>query len=291
MTARFSPAQGTLATTIIRRGIGLHSGAWIECRLSPAEVGEGRLFIRRDLPGSPVIPAHLRQVSPANLSTRLQQGSAHIQTTEHLLAALAVLGIDNCRIEVDGPEIPILDGSALPWVEAILQAGVRRQAALGVVVGIPSPITVCQGEAFISALPSPGLRFTYGIDFADSPIGCQWLSWNFSAESFVEDLAPARTFTRQQDIEKAQQAGLIKGGSLDNAIVCHAEGWLTPLRFDNEPVRHKLIDLLGDLSLLGVRLQGHILAYRAGHTLHHQLAHQLLASGVLPSSDPQPCFC
>ncbi len=279
--------QHTLASSISLEGIGLHTGLPIHCTLHPAPADSGRVFVRVDQPGSPSIPAQLGSLAPAHLSTLLQLDSpppgsgSQVQTVEHLLAALYILGIDNCRIEVDGPELPILDGSALPFVEAITQAGILAQdqpALLGV---IKEPVTVWAGEAFVSALPHPTARLTYGIDFAHSPIGEQWLSWRVSGPDFVESIAPARTFTRQQDVELARERGLIKGGSLENAIVCTETEWLGPLRYPDEPVRHKLIDLLGDLSLLGCRWQGHIVAYKAGHALHHRLSEQLLKSGSL----------
>ncbi|MFS8830962.1 UDP-3-O-acyl-N-acetylglucosamine deacetylase [Synechococcus sp. R8-2] len=275
--------QHTLASSIALEGVGLHTGLPIRCSLHPAPAGSGRVFVRVDRPGSPEIPARLGSLAPAHLCTLLQQGSpsVQVQTVEHLLAALYVLGIDNCRIEVEGPELPILDGSALPFVEAIAQAGIQAQdqpALLGV---IQEPVTAWAGEAFVSALPHPTARFTYGIDFADCPIGEQWLSWRENRPDFVQSIAPARTFARQQDVELARERGLIQGGSLENAIVCSQTEWLGPLRYPDEPVRHKLIDLLGDLSLLGCRLQGHIVAYKAGHALHHRLAEQLLKSGSL----------
>ncbi len=135
---------------------------------------------------------------------------------------------------------------------------------------------MCRGDAFLSAIPSPRRGYTYGIDFPGSPIGQQWFTWLPDRDLFAHTLAPARTFTRQQDIAPAQAQGLIKGGSLDNAIVCTETAWLTPLRFPDEPVRHKLLDLLGDLSLTGHTWQAHIIAYKAGHTLHGELAQALL---------------
>jgi UDP-3-O-[3-hydroxymyristoyl] N-acetylglucosamine deacetylase len=244
--------------------------------------------VRVDLPGEPEIKAHYASLQQAKLSTRLQNGAAQVQTVEHLLAALAGLGIDNCRIELDGPEVPILDGSSLPFVEAILRAGVVAQSAVRPVGILQCALTVWDREAFVTVTPSAETRYSYGIDFADSPIRDQWFSWAFKAETFVEAIAPARTFTREQDIALAQQQGLIKGGSLDNAIVCTADSWHQPLRFENEPVRHKLIDLLGDLSLMGIHLQAHILAYKAGHALHHQLGQMLLSAGTLQLTYPPP---
>ncbi len=281
MFGRSPTFQRTLAHPLTCEGIGLHTGQSLRCQLHPADPHTGRIFVRTDLPEAPQIPADLDHLGPAHLSTGLVAGAAQVQTIEHLLAALTGLGIDNCRIELNGPEAPILDGSALPWVEAILKAGIQAQDHPRQSAQINCPVTVWQGEAFVSAIPAPGLRFTYGIDFPDSPIRQQWHSSDLTPQAFVHSIAPARTFAREQDLEPARQQGLIKGGSLDNAIVCHPEGWHTPLRFEDEPVRHKLIDLLGDLSLLGVRWQGHILAYKAGHALHHQLSRQLQETQAL----------
>lgn len=281
-----SASQRTLIRSVQVSGVGLHSGEPTSCRFCPADVNTGIYFVRVDLPGSPSIPAHWTQVMPAHLSSALSQGDASIQTPEHSLAALAGLGIDNCRIEVNGPEIPILDGSALPFVEALLSAGIQAQAAPRELALIEEPITVYHKDAFISAIPGPDLRFTYGIDFPGSPIQQQWYSWTLTAGVFVTAIAPARTFTRERDIERAKQQGLIKGGSLENAIVCTEKSWHTPLRFPDEPVRHKLIDLLGDLYLLGIRLQGHVLAYKAGHSLHHELSQHLAQQLHLPSKLP-----
>ncbi|NJM00474.1 MAG: UDP-3-O-[3-hydroxymyristoyl] N-acetylglucosamine deacetylase [Synechococcaceae cyanobacterium SM2_3_2] len=282
--------QRTLSQSISLAGIGLHSGDRVNCHLHPAEVNHGRVFVRTDLSDSPSIRADLKAVQPAALSTYLVHGYAGIQTTEHLLAALAGLGIDNCQIEVSGAELPILDGSALPWVTALLQAGIQAQSAPRQVGILSHPVTVGSGPSFVSALPYEGLRLTYGIDFPDSPIRDQWHSWEVEAGSFASTIAPARTFTREQDIEPARRNGLIKGGSLENALVCDLDSWRQPLRFEDEPVRHKLIDLLGDLSLLGYPIRAHILAYKAGHSLHHQLSQRLLDSGALTlvTAESQP---
>lgn len=271
--------QRAIASAVEFSGIGLHSGDFATCRLLPAPVDTGRIFVRVDLPGQPEIPARAESITPAQLSTLLQgaDGSS-VRTIEHLMAALTGLEIDNCRIELDGPEVPIMDGSAREFVEAIAAVGMVSQAAPKTIRTVTQPITVWDGEAFVSAVPSPVTRYTYGIDFAHSPIGEQWFSWMATPDSFRDEVAPARTFTRDRDAELARQHGLIKGGSLDNAIVCTAEKWLNPLRFENEPVRHKLLDLLGDLSLTGVMWQAHVIAYKAGHNLHARFARELLAS-------------
>jgi UDP-3-O-[3-hydroxymyristoyl] N-acetylglucosamine deacetylase len=210
-----------------------------------------------------------------------------VRTVEHLLAALACSGVDHARIEIDGPEVPLLDGSAQAWVEAINEAGVvvkdGEMGKSGELSPLSSsafvlqqPISVYRGDAFVAALPAPATRFTYGIDFENPAIGNQWYSWMPGQERFADAIASARTFCEAKQIDQMREAGLIKGGSLENALVCDDQGWLNPpLRFSNEPVRHKLLDLVGDLSLLGTFPVAHFLAYKASHNLHIQLAKEL----------------
>ncbi|NJL23242.1 MAG: UDP-3-O-acyl-N-acetylglucosamine deacetylase [Leptolyngbyaceae cyanobacterium SM1_3_5] len=272
-----SPQQ-TLAGEFARSGVGLHSGETTSVRVLPDAPGSGRYFVRVDLPDAPIVPAAIESVSQTTLSTELAAGGVHVRTVEHLLAALAALGIDNARIEIDGAEVPLLDGSAREWAEAIAQTGITTQSADRPIFHLEEPIWVHQGDAFVAALPSPQLRWSYGIDFELSAIGNQWFSWSPESDSFETAIAPARTFGLAHQIEQLRQAGLIKGGSLENALVCSTEGWLNPpLRFSNEPVRHKLLDLVGDLSLLGVFPVAHVLAYKASHQLHTQLT-RLLAT-------------
>jgi len=268
----------TLGSAFEISGIGLHSGLHSVVRVVPAAPGEGRYFVRVDLPEAPKIPANVPHVYSTKLSTQLRAGEATVQTVEHLLAALAACGIDNARIEIDSPEVPLLDGSAEEWVKAIAFVGYQEtEASLANRLVIHEPVWIHQGETFVAALPATETRFTYGIDFEYSAIGNQWYSFCLDKESFVEAIAPARTFTLANQIEQLRQAGLIKGGNLENALVCDQAGWLNPpLRFDNEPVRHKLLDLMGDLSLLGPFPQAHFVAYKAGHHLHIQLAQTLL---------------
>jgi UDP-3-O-[3-hydroxymyristoyl] N-acetylglucosamine deacetylase len=271
-------SQQTLYRPFQRSGVGLHSGDRVTLTVHPAPVNSGRVFQRVDLPGAPVVSATCDRVHQTTLSTELRQGEATVRTVEHLLAALAGMGVDNARIEIDGAEVPLLDGSAQDWVVAIAEATVMPQAAERGVETLDQPIWVRQGEAFVAALPAPNFQLTYGIDFADLPaIGEQWFSWNPEKVSFVEAIAPARTFGFAEQIEQLRQAGLIKGGSLENALVCSREGWLNPpLRFVNEPVRHKLLDLLGDLSLVGQLPIAHVIAYKASHQLHTQLAQRIV---------------
>ncbi|MGB7443699.1 MAG: UDP-3-O-acyl-N-acetylglucosamine deacetylase [Coleofasciculaceae cyanobacterium] len=301
----------TLGGTFECSGIGLHSGLQTTVRVQPTNSGKGRYFVRVDLPGEPVIPARVDAVCGTTLSTELQSATdknARLRTVEHLLAALSASGVDDAQIEIDGPEVPLLDGSALPWVEAIAQVGVvchedGEQGSRGAgeqgersltnltaspchrvtaSIETPSPfvlqepVWVYQGDAFVVAMPAPTTKFTYGIEFEISAIGKQWHSWSPGEESFAQEIAPARTFGLAQQVEQLRNHGLIKGGSLENALVCNDQGWLNPpLRFANEPVRHKLLDLVGDLSLLGNFPVAHFLAYKASHNLHVQLAQQL----------------
>ena len=277
--------QHTLAAQISQTGVGLHSGVTTQVRVKPAEAGSGRYFVRVDLPDTPIIPAQVAAVNQTVLSTQLGKGEASVRTVEHLLAALAAMKVDNARIEIDGPEVPLLDGSAKVWTEAIAQVGLVSQSLSEAKIPpvIDQPIWVRQGDAFVCAIPAPETRFTYGIDFDFPAIGNQWHSWSFTRnkenpdDSFALEIAPARTFGLLHQIEHLQQSGLIKGGSLDNALVCGPEGWVNPpLRFANEPVRHKILDLVGDLSLLGIFPCAHFLAYKASHNLHIQLAQRIL---------------
>ncbi|MBW4596025.1 MAG: UDP-3-O-acyl-N-acetylglucosamine deacetylase [Brasilonema angustatum HA4187-MV1] len=277
--------QHTLADEIIQTGVGLHSGVTTQVRIRPDAPGSGRFFVRVDLPNTPIIPAQVAAVNQTMLSTQLGKGEAYVRTVEHLLASLAAMGVDNARIEIDGPEVPLLDGSAKVWTDAIAQVGLKSQNLTEdkAPLVIDQPIWVRQGDAFACALPAPETRFTYGIDFDLAAIGNQWHSLSLDTkkenpyDNFLTEIAPARTFGLLHQIEHLQQTGLIKGGSLDNALVCGPEGWLNPpLRFPNEPVRHKILDLVGDLSLLGIFPCAHFLAYKASHNLHVQLAQRIL---------------
>lgn len=276
--------QATLANPVTRQGVGLHSGTTTAVTLKPAAPGQGRHFVRTDLPGQPVIPATLEAVNPTMLSTELRQGEASVRTVEHLLAALSGLGIDNVRIEIAGVELPLLDGSALGWVEAIRQAGRLAQEGPRSVARLSRPLSVHHGDAFVAAFPAPATRLTYGIDFEVAAIGNQWFSWSpstdpFGPEGFATVVAPARTFGLAHQVDQLRASGLIQGGSLDNALVCGEEGWLNPpLRFDNEPVRHKMLDLIGDLSLLGSLPVAHVVAYKASHRLHGELAAAMVSA-------------
>ncbi len=274
--AQRAKQEHTLATAFVRSGVGLHTGEPATVRVLPAEPGRGRYFVRVDRLDAPEIPASIESVQQTVLSTELMHGDAGVRTVEHLLAALAGLGVDNARIEIDGAELPLLDGSAEAWAQGIVEAGTSAQTAVAAKKVISEPVIVRHDDAFVAAMPSSELRFSYGIDFEVSAIGNQWHSWRFDVDTFRDEIAPARTFGIAEQIEALRNNGLIKGGSLENALVCSQAGWINPpLRFSNEPVRHKLLDLIGDLSLLGAFPIAHFLAYKASHQLHTQLVRQL----------------
>lgn len=285
----------TLGQAFSRSGVGLHSGLpvtlWVQPSLEP-----GIRFVRTDLPDRPVIPAHWDLVSQTQLSTEVrspQDPQATVRTIEHLMAALVACGVGAAQVEINGPEVPLLDGSAIEWCRAIALAGLRALPSTRTPATDPAtiaePLWIPEGDAFVAALPAAELRFSYGIDFALPAIGNQWHSWSPGAAfcpiepepqpgSFAHDIAPARTFGLAHQIEQLRAANLIRGGSLDNALVCGEAGWLNPpLRYENEPARHKILDLVGDLALLGTIPRAHYLAYKASHRLHGQLVAKLAA--------------
>lgn len=269
--------RSTLKKEFELSGVGLHLGVNTTIKVLPANPGDGRYFVRVDLPEKTIITAQVDAVGQTTLSTELTAGEAKVRTVEHLLAALSANGIDDARIEIDGEEVPLLDGSAKNWCEAISKVGIANHSPSSSdthpLLPISEAIWVRDQDSFVAALPASETRFTYGIDFPYEVIGNQWHSWNLSQDNFAHEIAPARTFGFAEQIEQLQKAGLIKGGSLDNALVCSHSGWVNPpLRFTNEPARHKLLDLVGDISLLGQVPIAHFIAYKASHKLHIQLA-------------------
>jgi UDP-3-O-[3-hydroxymyristoyl] N-acetylglucosamine deacetylase len=268
----------TLAREAEVRGIGLHSGAPVRMRLIPAEAEHGVVFVRTDRLGIE-IPATLDHAGPSFYATVLQKEGVTISTVEHLMAALYALQIDDLRIELDGPEVPILDGSSRPFVEAILDAGTIEHSVPRLYLTVVRPVIVTHEEKRIGVYPCSEYRVTYAIEFPQPGLGYQELTASlWGAEAFAEKLAPARTFTFESEVEALRKAGLARGGSLENAVVIGAEGLLNEggLRLPDEFVRHKMLDLTGDLSLIGRPLRGHVVAYRAGHDLHARLARRIL---------------
>jgi UDP-3-O-[3-hydroxymyristoyl] N-acetylglucosamine deacetylase len=268
--------ERTLSREIVFDGIGLHTGKPSHLRLLPAPAGSGRVFVRTDLEGT-TVPATIAHVGRANYATCLVRDGVRISTAEHLLAALYALGVDNARLEIDTEEVPILDGSATPFVDAIERAGVTDLNAPRRYLTISRPLTLVEEDKQISVHPSSEFRITYAIDFEHPLLGYQELTADmWGTRAFVEKLAPARTFVLERDVAELRRAGLAKGGNLDNAVVIGEQENLSgELRYADEPVRHKMLDLTGDLSLLGYPLKGHVIAYKAGHDLHAALAQMI----------------
>ena len=273
----------TLAGPITRSGVGLHSGDPVSVTLLPSEQ-PGFCVSWDDAPQQKPVPLHPSQVRESQLCTTLHFGERHLATVEHLLAALAGTGITHAEIRVNGVEVPLLDGSAIDWVDAIAEAGVVPAATLR----RPRPqlkqaLMRHRGSSVITAVPADQFSVVGVIDFPQSAIGRQQVALTLTPEVFVREIAPARTFGFRDQVDQLRAAGLIQGGALDNALVCDGDHWLNPpLRFDDEPVRHKLLDLIGDLALVGFPC-AQVLVYRGSHGLHTDLAASL-ADTTCPSS-------
>jgi UDP-3-O-[3-hydroxymyristoyl] N-acetylglucosamine deacetylase len=267
----------TIASERRIEGTGLHSGALVRMRLDPAPAGNGIVFVRTDLAGAR-IPARLENAGPSFYATVLQKDGATVSTIEHLMAALYALQVDDLDVLLDAAEVPILDGSSQPFVSAVGDAGFREHDVAREYIHVVKPITVAHEDKRISVHPCSEYRVTYAIDFEHKALGYQELTASlWRADQFNDKLAPARTFTFEHEVEALRARGLALGGSLENAVVVGPDGILNPpLRFPDEFVRHKMLDLTGDLSLLGHPLLGHVVAYRAGHDLHARLARAIV---------------
>lgn len=272
--------QQTIAEKVSCTGTGLHSGAPTQLTLHPARAGEGIVFVRTDLPTPVEIPARSNQVSSTALATTLGRGEATVATVEHLMAALYGLGIDNVRVEVDGPELPVMDGSAAPFVYLVRSAGVFTQRARRSVLRIRKSIEVVDGDRSIRIDPARDFRVDYAVEFDHPAIRRQELSFApLDAERFEREISSARTFGFLREVEALWEAGFARGGCLDNTVVLDDEKVVNPegLRFRDEFVRHKVLDLCGDLALLGTAVQGHVRVERGGHALHQMLVEAILA--------------
>jgi UDP-3-O-[3-hydroxymyristoyl] N-acetylglucosamine deacetylase len=272
--------QQTLKAPIGCVGVGLHTGSRVSLTFRPAPADHGIVFRRTDLGLD--IPARFDRVVDTRLSTVLGDGAARIATVEHVMAALAGCGIDNALVEVDGPEPPILDGSAAPLVFLLDCAGVVEQDTARTRIEVHRPVRVQDGDAFAELRPAPGatsLDMALSIDFAAAAIGRQALSLHLTPRSFRQELARARTFAMAEEIDQLRAAGLAQGGSLDNAVVVDQARVLNPtgLRMPDEFARHKLLDAVGDMALAGAPLIGRFIAHRSGHTLNNRLLRALFA--------------
>jgi UDP-3-O-[3-hydroxymyristoyl] N-acetylglucosamine deacetylase len=267
--------EQTIAKALEFVGIGLHSGAPVTMRLLPAPGGSGIVFRRTDLDNFE-IPATSRNVAKVSYATSLMRQGVLISTTEHLLTALIGMGVDNVIVELDNLELPILDGSALPYVQAFLNVGIRTQRRRRETIRILQPVEVREGDKFIGVYPGSGYSIQYAIDFP-APIGHQRAYVDLAAETYGALIAGARTFGYKADEKRLRDMGLIRGASTENAIILTPQGPENgPLRFADEYVRHKVLDLIGDLALAGRRIEGHVVAERAGHAMHTALVSRLL---------------
>ena len=269
-------AQRTIRRSISCAGIGLHSGNKVTLSLKPAAANSGIRFRRSDLGGLEV-PATVQHVGGIKLATGLARDAVRVDTVEHLLAAFVSLGVDNAIIELNSPEVPIMDGSAAPFIYLIQEAGIRQLALPRRYLKVLRPISVSHGDKRIALYPSDHFKVTYSIAFDHPLLRHQSRTIRLTEESFVEEIAPARTFGFLKEVEMMRQQGLALGGALENAVVISDTGVLNnALRFDDEFVRHKILDVIGDMALLGYPLIGHLVAHRGGPALPAAFAAHVL---------------
>ncbi len=270
--------QHTLHLKTSIDGIGLHSGRRVRLSLLPAPADSGLVFVRTDLNRPVEIPARADYVVDTTLNTTLGRDGVVVGTVEHLVAALAGLGVDNARLELDGPEVPILDGSAAPFVRLIEEAGIREQRAPRKVAVVRKPVAVQDGDKEARLVPATHLTIHCAVDFQHPLITDQRLSLEVTPRSFVRELSRARTFGFKREVELLRSRGLALGGSLENAIVVDDFNIVNPegLRFHDEFVRHKILDAVGDLALAGHPVIGALHAHKTGHALNHRLVKRLL---------------
>ena len=272
--------QRTLREKVDVTGIGLHTGKPAKISFRPAPIGTGIHFIRKDLPGSPALSTQAEAVTATNMATTLGGDLFSVSTVEHCLSAVAALRIDNLYIELEGPEIPIGDGSAEPFLKAIQSVGLMDQDAPRKYIYVTRPIYFQDNDKQAYILPYNGLRIQCTIDFPHPSIGRQSLEFEINESSFAREIAGARTFGFLRDVEAMHKKGLALGGSLENAVVLDETAVLNPggLRWKDEFVRHKILDALGDLVTLGMPLLGHVVLHKAGHDVMNKLVRQLLNS-------------
>jgi UDP-3-O-[3-hydroxymyristoyl] N-acetylglucosamine deacetylase len=275
--------QRTLSEPVRCQGVGLHSGAPVNLVLLPAPVNHGIVFVRTDMSRPVAIPALTEFVVDTSLATTLGKDGVKVSTVEHLMSALAGMGLDNVRVELDGPEVPIMDGSAAPFAALIAQAGLREQEEPRRLLVIKKPVTVVDGDKEASFSPASRFRISCTIDFKHPLIAGQSFDLEFSDRCFAREISRARTFGFLRDVEMLKKMGLARGGSMDNAIVVDELSILNPdgLRFPDEFVRHKILDAIGDISLFGRPVVGHLKAFKTGHALNQKLVKAVLAD---PSS-------
>ena len=274
------PTQKTISKVACFSGAGLHTGAEVKVELRPAPPRSGVVFVRADLAGEPRIQACPENSGNKPRCTSLVQGDAHVQTIEHLMAALSATGICNLEVHLNGPELPGMDGSALPFYETIKEAGIDDQGLAAMEIGVDEPIVLSNGDSSVAAFSNPrGLKVSYTLDYNSPLLGTQYLSMLIDEEVFAKEIAPARTFVLLEEVEQLQAAGLGKGANPSNTLVLGPDGIIdNSLRFDDEFVRHKILDLLGDLFLANASIRADIKAIKSGHSLNASLAGAFLDS-------------
>ena len=266
----------TLRRAVWCTGIGLHSGKPVRLELKPAPAEHGIRFFRTDV--GVEIPASIEYLARLDHATTLSRDGVSVDTVEHLLSALHGLGVDDARVEVDGPEVPILDGSGAPFVILIHEAGLRPLAVSRQYLKVLKPVEVVRGGKSARLSPADHFTVSYTIGFDHPLLRHQSITVRVAPQTFATDIAPARTFGFLREVETLRRAGLALGGSLENAVVIGETGVLNNLRFEDEFVRHKVLDAIGDLTLLGYPVVGHLEAVKAGHALHAALARELMAT-------------
>ena len=266
--------QQTLAAPVTYSGIGLHSGKNVNMCMLPAEVDTGIVFVRTDLPDRPEIAAKPANVSSTLKATTLSENGAEVFTVEHLMAALSMMGIDNCRIEMDSPEPPVTDGSSGVFADLILEAGRKTQAAPRKVYTLDRAFAVHQDDRYICVLPYDGYRISFTSINPHPLLGTQYYDIELTEENFLKEIATARTVAFMHEVEQMKKMGLGLGGNTDNVVVFDNTGILSETRFDNELIRHKILDVIGDLYLLG-HIKAHIVAVKTGHAFNAELARQI----------------
>jgi UDP-3-O-[3-hydroxymyristoyl] N-acetylglucosamine deacetylase len=273
--------QRTLKSAIKTTGVGLHTGARVDLTLRPAAPDTGIVFHRVDLPQPVSIPAHALNVGDTRLSSSIEKDGAKVSTVEHLMSALAGLGIDNLHVDVAGPELPIMDGSAAPYVFLLQSAGLEEQKARKQYLRVKEPIELRQGDKWARFEPHYGFVLDFTIDFPHPVFGSETrrVVIDFAEHSYTKEVSRARTFAFMHDVEAMREAGLALGGSLQNAIVLDETRVLNSegLRYDNEFAKHKVLDAIGDLYLLGHPLIGSYSAFKSGHALNNAVSRALLA--------------
>lgn len=282
MSIPIEPFQHTLKKPVSCCGVGLHSGRTVNLSIKPAPVNNGIRFFRTDLPSTKYVPAHMDKVVDSRLATTIGNGEFNISTTEHLLAALQGFGIDNANVELDSPEIPIMDGSAEPFFQLFKTSGRTKQKGLRRILRITRPVYFKEGDKCLTISPYNGFKVTGEISFDNTFINTQRFTFDLFADHFGDEIARARTFGYVEQVEELWANGLALGSSLANVIAIHwnRKSVLNEdgLRFEDEFIRHKVLDLLGDLSLLGYPVLGHVEAYKAGHAQHLGLMQAIAAS-------------